>query len=457
MLRVGNPAASGAIALEADQAWFKQLFELSPDPTWIIGGNRFVECNEAAVTTLGYPSRAALLSVHPSELSPPTQPDGQDSYVKAERMMALARTNGLHRFEWRHTKADGTDFLAEVTLSAIQLADRQVIYCVWRDITERKRVEEALKQSELRLKHAVEGFGGGVWDVNLQTGEAQYSGRWKEMLGYSESEILPNHQEFIDRVHPEDAERVAGIVQDYIDGRTSSYAAEFRFRCRDGSYLWILSRGIGVSLEENGKPLHMIGTHEDITERRQLERQVRQLAFHDPLTQLPNRRLLADRLAQALADSKRTGRYGALMFIDLDKFKVLNDKVGHAAGDQLLVQAAQRMKTCVREVDTVARFGGDEFVVVLGDLNVDKVAATAQAGGIAEKLRSALAEPYALRVKSDGAADATVEHRCTVSIGIVVCRDHEGGPDDLLGLADSAMYQGKEAGSNSIRFYELGG
>lgn len=93
----------------------------------------------------------------------------------------------------------------------------------------------------------------------------------------------------------------------------------------------------------------------------------------------------------------------------------------------------------------------------MGDLNVDKVAATAQAGGIAEKLRSALAEPYALRVKSDGAADATVEHRCTVSIGIVVCRDHEGSPDDLLGLADSAMYQGKEAGSNSIRFYELGG
>ena len=325
MRRVGSPGKLGADALGDDQASFKQLFKLSPDPSWIIDGNRFVECNEAAVKVLGYANRDELLHVHPSKLSPPRQPDGEDSYIKAEAMMAIAKDKGLHRFEWIHTKANGTDFVAEVTLSAIQLPDRQVIYCVWRDITERKQMED----------------------------------------------------------------------------------------------------------------------------------QIRQLAFYDPLTQLPNRRLLCDRLAQALAESKRTGRYGALMFLDLDKFKVINDIAGHAAGDQLLMQAAQRMKTCVREVDTVARFGGDEFVVVVGDLRADKAEAAVLAGSIAEKMRCTLAEPYMLRVKPDGTADATVEHRCTASVGVVVFIDHEGSQDDFLKLADRAMYRGKEAGSNAIRFYDL--
>jgi len=456
MLRVGNPGASGDVA-PGDQDSFKQLFELSPDPTWIIEGNRFVECNEAAIRTLGYPGREELLNVHPSKLSPPRQAGGEDSYVKAERMMAIAKDKGLHRFEWVHTKADGTDFVAEVTLSAIQLSGRQVIYCVWRDITERKQMEEALRESELRLSLAVESFGGGVWDVNHKTGKAQYSRRWKEMLGYSESEILPEHQEFIDRIHPEDSERVASIVQDYVDGKTTSYAVEFRLRCKNGSYIWILSRGVGLSRQADGKPIRMIGTHENITERKQLEEQVRELAFYDPLTQLPNRRLLGDRLSQALAESKRSGRYGALMFLDLDNFKTLNDKHGHAVGDLLLVQAARRMKSCLREVDTVARHGGDEFVVVMGDLNEDKAASTAQASSVAEKIRSALAEPYLLAVQHGAPTDALVEHRCTASLGVVVFIDREGAQDDFLRLADSAMYQAKDAGSNLIRFFEVGG
>ena len=133
--------------LDGDPSWFKQLFELSPDPTWLIDHNRFVECNEAAFRTMGYASRGELLNVHPSQLSPPKQADGEDSYVKAERMMAFAKEKGLHRFEWTHTKANGVHFVAEVTLSRIELRGRQVIYCVWRDITERKRWETALSEA----------------------------------------------------------------------------------------------------------------------------------------------------------------------------------------------------------------------------------------------------------------------------------------------------------------------
>jgi len=131
-----------------DHSWFRQLFELSPEPSWIIDGNRFVECNAAAIRALGYTSREEFLNVHPSELSPPNQPDGEDSYVKAERMIALARDQRLHRFEWTHSRADGTGFVAEVTLSVIELKDRQIIHCVWRDITERKQAEIVLRRSE---------------------------------------------------------------------------------------------------------------------------------------------------------------------------------------------------------------------------------------------------------------------------------------------------------------------
>lgn len=134
--------------LNISELWFRSLFEGSPDPTWIIEGNRFVECNNAAVIGLGYSCREDLLNTHPSKLSPPIQPDGEDSFAKAECMMAIAKNIGFHRYEWTHTKADGTDFVAEVTLSNIELADKKVIYCAWRDITDRKAIEERLRRSE---------------------------------------------------------------------------------------------------------------------------------------------------------------------------------------------------------------------------------------------------------------------------------------------------------------------
>lgn len=191
----------------------------------------------------------------------------------------------------------------------------------------------------------------------------------------------------------------------------------------------------------------------DITARQKMQEEVRHLAFYDPLTNLPNRRLLGDRLSQALAESKRSDRYGALMFLDLDNFKALNDSQGHAVGDLLLVQAAQRMKDCVREVDTVARLGGDEFVVLLSDLTSNKVDATTQATSIAEKIRSALAQPYQLSVKHAGQADTLVEHQCSASIGVVLFIDREGSQEDFLKWADAAMYQAKAAGANLIRVH----
>ncbi len=181
--------------------------------------------------------------------------------------------------------------------------------------------------------------------------------------------------------------------------------------------------------------------------------QLRNLAFYDTLTLLPNRRLLNDRLTQALAASARSGHYGALMFLDLDNFKSLNDQFGHAVGDLLLIEAARRISSCLREMDTVARFGGDEFVVMLSHLDVDETLSVLQAQRVAEKIRMILAETYHLVRHPAEQSEIRLEHHCTSSIGVVLFLDHDASEEQLMSWADAAMYQAKKEGRNRICFY----
>ena len=316
----------------------------------------------------------------------------------------------------------------------------------------RAKLEARLKESEFRWKFALEGAGDGVWDWNPQTDEAIFSRRWKEIIGYDEQDFPNKGTAWLEHLHPEDKERVLSTLQEYLIGNQASYFTEFRMRCKDSSWKWILARGKVISRDTEGKPLRIIGTHSDITERKEMEEQIRQLAFFDTLTKLPNRRLLEDRLSQAMASSKRTGLYGALIFLDLDNFKPLNDTWGHTVGDLLLSEVASRLKLCVREMDTVARFGGDEFVVILNGLESDKDKSASQALIVADKIRKNLSDTYRLFFKQEGKADVMVEHHCTASIGVALFFNHDDSVDDIVKRADSAMYLAKNSGRNSIRF-----
>ncbi|KIM09910.1 MAG: hypothetical protein KU29_01265 [Sulfurovum sp. FS06-10] len=315
------------------------------------------------------------------------------------------------------------------------------------DIKESKRL---LKESEFRWKFAIEGSRDGVWDWNIQTNVSYYTTRWKEILGYGENDILPRHEEWEKRIHPEDREKVRIILAEYFEGKRTVYEAEFRMRCKDNQYKWILSRGIVVERSGEGNPLRMIGTHTDISERKMMEEEVHHLAFYDALTQLPNRRLLHERLKNAISTSKRNGLYHALIFLDLDNFKPLNDANGHTLGDLLLIEVAQRLKSSVREVDTVARFGGDEFVVIITDLSRDKIEAAEKAMGVATKIHHAFTQPYILPLGEEIFEGLEIEHHCTASIGVILFSDHEGSEDELIKWADNAMYQAKAKGRNQI-------
>lgn len=207
-------------------------------------------------------------------------------------------------------------------------------------------------------------------------------------------------------------------------------------------------------LREDGTIYGLCGISTDITERKKTEEMIKNLAFYDTLTKLPNRRLLDERLSVMIASSKRNGKFGALMFVDLDNFKPLNDSFGHEAGDKLLIDVGQRLLSCVREIDTVSRFGGDEFIVALGELDSDEGVSKERVLHIAEKILHNVSQPYFLRIMQEDGTHQNIGHHCTASIGVTLFGQNEKNKEHILQRADKAMYNAKNAGRNRIVFYE---
>lgn len=664
---------------------FRTLFDLSSDPVWIIDGNRFVDCNRAAVAALGYSDKEMLLNIHPSEISPEFQPDGEDSFSKAGRMIAVANEKGFHRFEWVHTRMDGSKLFAEVTLTAIVLKNQQVIHCLWRDISDRKDADMELRRSKERLEAAASAGIVGIWDWDVVDGRLVWDAVMYQLYGIQLETSEAANEVWVRAIHPEDKEYVEAEIQAALRGERE-YGPEFRVIWPDGSIHFIKAAS-KTTFDDQGKPLRMIGvsydltgqkkieralrteseknkallrnasdgihildlagdvieasdafcaalgyqrdeligmniaqwnaqfsaadlptmigrqharqsrcqfetlhrrkdgtivhaevsgyplnvdgrsvmfySSRDITERRHTEvklklaasvfsharegimitkpdgeiidvndsfcritgytrdevlgknprilnsgrhkkeyfaamwrelldrghwqgeiwnrgkngeefaviqtvstvrdteghalhyiavfsditalkeheRKLERIAHYDALTGLPNRVLLADRLHQAMVQSKRHQLQVAVAYVDLDGFKAVNDNHGHAVGDQLLISIADRMKRALRDSDTVARLGGDEFVAVMTDLT--NVEASVQ---VLTRLLSVSAQPVHV-------GDLVLQVSASVGVAFFP-QAGDVDADQLIRQADQAMYQAKLAGKNQYHIFD---
>lgn len=337
-----------------------------------------------------------------------------------------------------------------LTLSKINI--KAIATRIASELTEELRQREIqLQESEL-LYRTVADFTSDWEFWIMPDGVLKYvSPSCEQITGYSSEEFYIDPGLLTSRIHPDDQALYAEHTQ-HTSAQGVTQSIDFRYCTKSGEYRW-LSHACRSVYDTTGKSLGRRTCNRDITERKQTEEQVSKLAFYDALTQLPNRRLLNDRLDQNIAACGRSGNYGALMFLDLDNFKPLNDSQGHAVGDLLLIEVAMRLKNCIRDTDTVSRFGGDEFVVMLHELDQDMTVSSSQAGLVAEKIRFALSRPYLLTSNPEEGEKALIEHLCTASIGVTLFNREDASHKDILTRADTAMYQAKESGRDQVKFH----
>ncbi len=295
------------------------------------------------------------------------------------------------------------------------------------------------RDAETQLRLVLEGANLGFWDWNYQTGEQWVNDRWMEILGLEWNELNNDTSDWLDRIHPDDKPKVLKIIDEHIK-RNEGYVVECRLRHRDGHWVWVQASGAVVSQDpETHEPLRLCGTHQDITERRQQEEHILHQAHFDSLTELPNRFLALDRLSQLINEARRNNDRVAVLFLDLDDFKKINDTLGHDTGDKLLKEAAFRLQSVLRSGDTVGRLGGDEFIILLGGLSD-----VADTRPVAEALLNKFTEAF--RIDSR-------ELVLTASIGISIYPEDGENLSELLRNADSAMYHSKEQGRNTYSYF----
>lgn len=348
-------------------------------------------------------------------------------------------------FESLHKRKDGTTYTAEISTSRATWAGDHFILMLIRDISLRKEQEEKLKISASVFTAAIEAIvltdpEGIITDVN---------DAYTKIIGFQKEEVVGKNSGAVG--FSEDDSKLFDHILTHLKS-AGHWAGEIELKRKGGGLIPVQLK-VSAVRSDNGSIQHFVAMFSDISQQKNQQLRLEQLALHDTLTQLPNRQKLSERLALAMATSQRNMLYGALLMLDLDNFKSLNDTHGHATGDQLLIDVAHRLTACVREVDTVARMGGDEFVILLEDLSDDPEIAKQNARQIAEKIKASIARPYQIKHGHANEIDSGLLHTCTVSIGISLFIGKELNQTQLLNRADAAMYDSKAAGRNDIRFY----
>ncbi len=338
----------------------------------------------------------------------------------------------FQQLDRKGVRSDGEVFPAELTVSRMEIEERHSFIAIVRDVSARREAQERLKESEERYALAARGANDGLWDWNLKTNTIYYSARWRSMVGLDDGDSISSPEEWLGRVHSEDVVNLRRRLADHLEGRVPHFECEYRIQHVNGGYRWMLTRGIAVR-DAAGSAARIAGSQTDITERKRAERQLLYDALHDPLTGLPNRTYFMGRVDQARLEAARSSsRMFGLLFLDIDRFKVVNDSLGHYVGDQLLVAVSERLKGCLRPGDTICRLGGDEFAIL-----VEKLDGVQGATRIAERIQRELERPLRLGERELFAA---------VSIGIVLSSTGKRTSEELLRDADLAMYRAKSRG-----------
>lgn len=419
-------------ALHASEARHRTLVEWSPEGISVHRKGKLVYVNASAIRMLGASSAEQLIGrpiesiIHPDfhHLISTRVKSIDDERVRDER------------FEIQYVKIDGTVIDVTAQAALIDFDGLPSIYVAWHDVTESKRHAQAQRIAATAFESQEGMF---VTDADWMILRINQS--FSRMTGYALEELVGRPPHFLTEKFKQDV-AYSAMLESLAE--RGSWQGEVEDKRKMGKEFpaWL---NISSVKDEQGATTHFVGTFNDITLRKSAEDEIRHLAFYDPLTQLPNRRLLMDRLEQALATGSRHKRKGALFFIDLDNFKTLNDTLGHDQGDRLLQQVAERLNLCTREGDTVARLGGDEFVVMLENLSEDAMEAAGQAETVAFKILSELNQTYWLGVN---------EHHSSPSIGVTLFGERQETIAEPLKRADLAMYQAKAAGRNTIRFFD---
>jgi diguanylate cyclase (GGDEF)-like protein/PAS domain S-box-containing protein len=411
---------------------YRLLFDSNPHPMWVYNEESlgFLAVNDAAVDRYGY-SRDEFLAMTIKDIRP--REDVPALLENVSRTISPLDRAGT----WRHLTKDGTVFDVEITSHALLFAGTPSRLVMANDVTERKRAEEGLRGAEERFHSAFENAPIGMSLVDLDGRFIQVNRAFSDITGYEGAELLGKSSQSI--THPEDLESDLQHLRRMAAGEIDHYQIETRFLHSAGHPVWTrVSRSLVRGNE--GEPLHLVSQVEDITQRKQSDLMLTHMALHDSLTGLPNRTLALDRLSLALARTERHPFSVAVLFLDLDRFKVINDSLGHNLGDQLLVAVAARLREAVRPSDTVARIGGDEFVVVCEDIT-----GVEDAARIAERIAHALTRPFDL--EDDEVLLAT-------SVGIALSSGPGDTPETLLRDADAAMYRAKESGRNRYEVFD---
>ncbi len=421
------------ISLKETGERFKILFEYAPDAYLISNlDGKIIDANAAAEQILGYP-KEEIINFNYTQLFP-------DYQQKTATASLLASERGLptgpHEFILQ--KKDGNADV-EIRTFPVKIRNQALMLVAGREIGKRKKIMDALKQTERKYRLMVESFPN-VLRIYDKQGKITYvSPNIQKFYGFLQQEIYNSdiEQIWVSRIHPEDKERVKFAFRQLFFGQ--SYNLEYRIQKKDGSWIWV--HDIGELVKENTE-YHTYAVSTNITKRKEMEQEIKHLAYYDTITSLPNRQQLKSRFEQSLAFAKRSNNILAVLYLDLDKFKSVNDWLGHDAGDILLKEVGNRLAKAVRDTDTVARVGGDEFVIILTMIQRKNDAAL-----LAQNFLDSIAKPFAIENQ---------QINVTASIGISIFPDDGDNLQSLTTKADDAMRLIKSKKPNDYKFFKYG-